>query len=469
MALSRVSSLALTLVLAGLIVAVAASLIGDGAFADMAATAGRILFGALCLIGLPICTLRERLLLVGALALAASALFIWPPAQPVVADALDLGAFFGAFIVALTMVKEAAVRSRSVLKVGRYLITRPPGRRYFTVAIGGHVLGAFLNFGAVSLLAPMIQNGARDAQGNIDPDLERRQIAALIRGFSWILLWAPTTLTQAVLLTLFTEVDYRLLVTAGILTSVFFIVLGRVVDRFEWRNSPAANAPNAAPPTEMPGQALTMVSLICGTLISGTFVLMGLSGYSVAQALLFTAPLVTIVWLVLQGGWPVGPAVLARRLAAIGPIMLAGTPALARSGIALGLSGFIGRTAAKVLPMDVIAAQMDLAAMPCWLFLALLPVVITLSGQIALSPILVVVFLGEVLNSMPMLPATPTQIVFALSAGWSLSMTASPNATATLLISSTCGIPPTTLTWRWNGRYALICYAALVAIFVATC
>lgn len=44
-------------------------------------------------------------------------------------------------------------------------------------------------------------------------------------------------------------------------------------------------------------------------------------------------------------------------------------------------------------------------------------------------------------------------------------MTASPNATATLLISATTRIPPTTLTWFWNLRYALLCYACVILVF----
>ena len=78
---------------------------------------------------------------------------------------------------------------------------------------------------------------------------------------------------------------------------------------------------------------------------------------------------------------------------------------------------------------------------------------------------MVVVFLAAVINELPTLPADPNHIVFALSAGWALSMTASPNASATLLISSIARVPPTTLTWRWNGLYALLCFVAFVVCF----
>jgi len=140
-------------------------------------------------------------------------------------------------------------------------------------------------------------------------------------------------------------------------------------------------------------------------------------------------------------------------------------PGLARSAIALGLSGFIGRMLADVLPVETLTAQIDLNGVPGWLFLAALPVLITLGGQIALSPIILVVFIGQVIQTLPILPADPTNIVFALSAGWALSMFASPNATATLLISATTKLAPTTLTWRWNLKYAAVCYVVLVLIF----
>jgi hypothetical protein len=126
----------------------------------------------------------------------------------------------------------------------------------------------------------------------------------------------------------------------------------------------------------------------------------------------------------------------------------------------------IGRALAEVLPIEEISTHIDLSTLPGWVFLACLPVLITLGGQIAISPIMLVVFLGQIIQTLPVLPAEPTHIVFALSAGWAISMLASPNATATLLIAATSGIAPTTLTWRWNLRYAMLCYAVFVGIFV---
>jgi hypothetical protein len=106
---------------------------------------------------------------------------------------------------------------------------------------------------------------------------------------------------------------------------------------------------------------------------------------------------------------------------------------------------------------------------PDWILLISLPIIITLCGQIALSPILTVVFLGSVLSQFQVLPADPNLIFFSLGIGWALSMVASPNASASLLVSGITHIPTTTLTWKWNGRYAALCFAAFsLAILLLT-
>ena len=414
-------------------------------------------FVVLCIVGLRSSTVREALLLTASMGLT-GIYVLQGGSGETLAAALDLAAFFAAFILLLTALKIAAERSRSVLAVGRYLIQQPASGRYVATATGGHFLGVFLNFGAISLMAPLIQNAAKDDTGSVNKELERRQISALLRGFAWILLWAPTTLTQAVLLTLFTEVSYGTLIAMGIATAALMMGIGFLFDRMEWRHT--------APPTKQaptfPTADFARLSLVCATLIAATACLQIWLGYTTALALMFVAPTVTLLWFMAQR--PKGMH-MGTQLTVFWPALADNAPGLARSAIALGLSGFIGRMLADVLPIEALTAQVDLAGLPGWMVLAALPVLITLGGQIALSPIILVVFLGQVIQTLPNLPADPTNIVFALSAGWALSMFASPNATATLLISATTKLAPTTLTWGWNLKYGAVCYVILVAIF----
>ena len=65
-------------------------------------------------------------------------------------ESLQRASFFAAFIYLVTLLKEAAQRSPSVLELGKYLTRQRRGRRYYSLAIGGHVMGVLLNFGAIS-------------------------------------------------------------------------------------------------------------------------------------------------------------------------------------------------------------------------------------------------------------------------------------------------------------------------------
>lgn len=447
--------LAMTMILISLAV-LAANAIGS----PLTQNAARVAFVVLCCFGLATYTVREFFLLGASIVLG---VLLWRASDDysTLLAGIDLAAYFGAFIALLTALKLAAERSNSVLTVGRYLISQPSGRRFVATASGGHVLGVFLNFGAISLMSPLIQSSTKKSDGTTDDNLERRQMSALLRGFAWILLWAPTTLTQTVLLTLFTEIDFGKIIVIGMLTSLLMMAIGLAYDRFEWRNHVAQSDQEVAPAP--PRRAILRLALVCCVLIFTTIALQVSAGYTTALSLMFMAPTVTIIWFGFQR--PAGTS-LGVQAVKLWSAMEASCDGLARSAIALGLSGFIGRTAAEILPVAALSEHIDFASIPGWAFLAMLPALISIGGQIALSPIILVVFIGQVVQTLPALPADPTHVVFALSAGWALSMFMSPNSTATLLISATSKIPPTTLTWQWNLRYGMICYVVLVGIFV---
>ena len=386
--------------------------------------------------------------------------------------ALDRAAFFASFIYLVTLLKEAAQRSDSVLQLGNFLTRQPPGRRYYTLAFGGHIMGVLLNFGAISLLTPLIQRGARAGNPTTKKDrlqadqLEQQQITALIRGFAWMIMWSPTALTQAIFFTAFPDANWWITIPMGIAATFVMIFLGRFEDRMRWRHQPKVTTQGHL---SFPNKAARQFFFICAALIGSTIIIAFLAKVSGALALMLVAPLVMIGWIFEQndcGDFRSSARSTASNLA---EILTRSATVLGRSAVTLGAAGFIGEAAAKLAPVDKFAAHLETLAIPGWMVLVALPIIINLCGQIALSPILVVVFLASVLNQLPALPADPNLIVFALGAGWALSMAASPNASATLLISGVTGIPPTTLTWRWNGTYALLSFAVFaVSFYLAT-
>lgn len=422
-------------------------------------------FLALCLCMVFRFSLREWALALMAVALAVG-LMVGNHDNASLLSALDRAAFFAAFIYLVTLLKEAAQRSQSILELGLYTTRQPRGRRYYGLAVGGHFMGVLLNFGAVSLLTPLIQRGARSASD--DPiairQAEQQQISALLRGFSWMILWSPTALTQAVLFTSFPSIDHSVTMVLGIGAAITMVLIGRFEDRIRWRN---VNLPTITQTQDLPVQAIFRFGVICFLLIGLTFWVLSVSQVSAAIALMLVAPVMMVGWIFAQQFKMRKGNVVSSTITSVWRILSLTSISMGRSSFMLGAAGFIGEAAARLAPVDLVAHSLERVNMPDWLFLMALPVLISLAGQVALSPILIVVFLSAIINALPVLPADPNLIVFALGAGWAMSMTASPNASATLLVSSVTNIPPTTLTWRWNGVYALMCYATFSVMFIA--
>lgn len=351
--------------------------------------------------------------------------------------------------------------SASVLAVGRWMTRQPPGRRFVATWIGGHLAGILMNFGAVSLLAPLVQRGVRAEPAVSDDDhrraaiRERRQLSALIRGFAWVICWAPTTLTQAIILDVVPGLEPGRAIVAGVSLSLVMLLLGWAEDRLRWgRPRPAAGA---GPP---PLRAVLDLLAVYALLVLGALGMQAALSVSLPQALMTVAPLMLVGWVVSQSlGGVIGGA-RARLAAIVGEAI----PRLARDAYLLGAAGFIGIAAARLAPVPAIAAWTERAGVPGWVLVASLPVLITLGGQVALSPMMMVVFLAAVVSALPTLPAPPEIVAVALGAGWALSMTAAPNATGALLISGATGIPSTVMTWRWNGAYSLAAIALLMGL-----
>ena len=138
------------------------------------------------------------------------------------------------------------------------------------------------------------------------------------------------------------------------------------------------------------------------------------------------SPIMLIGWVMMQARSGVIESAPAR----LREIVSVSIPRMAMNAYQLGASGYIGICAAKLAPIGMVAAWAEAAHVPDWALLASLPVIITLGGQVALSPMVMVVFLAAVLSALPALPAEPEYVAIALGFGWSLSITAAPNSTA---------------------------------------
>lgn len=388
---------------------------------------------------------------------------------------LDRAGFLAAFILLMGLLREGGITSPAVLHCGTYVTQQPPQWRFLAVFLGGHFFSVLINLGSLSLLAPIIQRGVRgDKLQREDLDeialvRERRQLSALLRGFAWILLWAPTAVTQAILPTLIPGVDAGRVLLIGGLLSLILLAVAWAEDALRWyplrRRLRASGRLPQRQKLPLPGGALLRLGAVSALLFGLTLLFTRWGDVLLVGGVMLAAPLVLVVWVFQQQTGGGARRRLAGTLRRLGEVTGLGLPSFLREAVSLGCAGFIGTVAAALVPADQVAAALSLGEMPGWVFLSLLSLFIWLGGQIALSPITTAVFLGSLVTELDSVPADPTMIVLAIAAGCAICTLGAPFASGTLMLARASGYSGVELTWKWNSAYTLASMAVLAAFY----
>ncbi len=431
----------------------------------------RIMVLGLPVLALPQLKLREYYLLGVSFVLA---VFVWRAdgdTWQTLLTGLDRSAYLASFMMLMALLREGAITSPSVQVLGTYLTLQPPKRRFLALFSGSHFFSVLINLGAVSLLTPFIQRGVR-GDAPLDAPLdevqqirERRQLAAVHRGFCWFLVWAPTAVTQAVLPGLLTDIDAARLMALGFCMALVMLAVGWLEDTLVWvktgQRLRASGLVQVAQPPPLPKSAALSLAIVCIALIGITFVAKGLGEVTIVSGVMLAAPLVVIVWV-----WAQGSATEHGPIARYRQIALVSMPGFMREVVFIACAGFIGTTGAFLVPADQLADLVQAWAMPGWVFMLGLSVLVLIAGHVALSPITMAVFLGSVVAQMPSVPVDITLCALAIAAGTAISSLGAPFASAVLMLSKASGHATTTLTWSWNGLYTLLSVVALGALYI---
>jgi hypothetical protein len=418
--------------------------------------------------------LRERFLLLLALPLVAAVLALASDPIHTFSRALAQAGFLMSFILLLGLLREAAQTSPAILACGSYLTRQREGWRYLSLQGGSHFIGVIINFGAIALLAPLVQRGIRANAGTSGLDAraiihEQRQLAALLRGMPWVIVWAPTTVTQALLPSVISGIDGPRFLLLGLVVAAVVFVLGAVEDQLRWRRQLRALDGDGLEEREVSGpfpwRAFFDLLAVCAGLAGFATAIVMATGVPTVAALMVSAPLMLVVWLMAQHADDPAPIARAALVGRLRHIIAQAIPSQQREVMILGLSGFIGICVAAVAPVDQIADLLRTAGLPAWLLLSLLTVLVFAGAQIGLTPIMTVVVLANVLGAMSELPADPTLLALALAAGWALAMVGGPFSSLILLLSRISGYDTMQIAWKWNLPYSLATIAALTAIF----
>ncbi len=419
--------------------------------------------------------LREGYLLGLCALLLGLALLYEPEPWQLVLHGLDRAGFLAAFILLMGLLREGGITSASVLQCGTYVTQQPPQRRFLAVFLGGHFFSVLINLGSLTLLAPIIQRGVRgDDKQREDLDeialvRERRQLSALLRGFAWILVWAPTAVTQAILPTLISGVDAGRLIVTGLAIAFLMLVVSWVEDTLRWwplrRRLRSSGRLPQRQHLVFPRTAVLRLGFVSALLFGLTLLFTWWGQVMLVAGVMLSAPLVLLVWVFMQQQAGSLQGRFAGTLRRLGQVTGQGLPSFHREAVSLGAAGFIGTVAAALVPAEQVASTLSVAEMPGWIFLSLLSLVVWLGGQVALSPITTAVFLGSLVTELGTIPVDPTSAVLAIAAGTAICTIGAPFASGTLMLARASGYSGVELTWKWNLPYILVSMAVLAGVY----
>lgn len=458
---------------------VAACLIGVAVFelvalyfdTAFAGTASAVLLVVFLLVGQARLGVRERFLLTLAATATLTAWLIAPAPLELMQRGLAQATFLAAFMLLLSLLRDGAVTSPAVLSLGQYLTRRPPGQRYIAIHAGGHALGMILNFGALSLLGPLIQRGVQD-DAKTNPELAgwrlRRQMSALARGFSWIIAWSPTAVAQALVASVVAGSKPLIVGSIGLAASLGVFVIGWAADRITGKQARTSlSRHDALPRTDLlplpfPGLALARFGLVCVALAVISTILIVATGARVVPALMLASPVVTAVWIWIQFRSDAHPDISvtdrARHIATVS--IPGGSP----EAVTLASAGYIGIVAAGLANAPAVASLIGFDHWPPLVVYVAVLTIVPLASNLAMPPMLTVTFLGSLYSALPESHLEPSLLAASMALAWALNLTASPFGATALILSRITGIAGTTLSWRWNAGFTLAAWAWCIVL-----
>nr|WP_284041382.1 hypothetical protein [Halomonas olivaria] len=392
---------------------------------------------------------------------------LWRSASPapLLFDAAGRFAFFATFVVALSMLRLPAYRSRLVRRCGQCMLLQPPSRRYPILSLGSALFGIILNIGVLNLFAAMIEksNTLNAAQGRlwVQQARQRRMMLALLRGFSLAPLISPMGIGVAVVLSSLPEVSWWALAPYILGAAALIFLTGWAVDFLTGPHPAANNTPLAAP-------SLRPLAQFCVLLLGIVALVFGIAWLLELRlpiAALLGAPGGALLWLAWQRrrlgyvGLPAAVGTVHRQL----PWLLSPS---ANEIVVLGAAGYLGHLCVGLVDTQQLAPLFALLN-PWGAFNAVLAMLVVLGlAQVGVNPIITVTLLVGLLPQLGIDGLTPPLIGASLMVGWALALMSSPMTASMLILSRFTGVSATYIGYRWNGYFMIAAIPLLAVWFI---
>ena len=374
-------------------------------------------------------------------------------------------AFFAFFLIALGLLKEAALTSESVNLTGRALLQQQPIRRYALLTFASHLLGILMSVGAINLLGTMIHRSLDDTRDTVDVRInsarQRRMMLAVVRGFCSIPLWAPTSVTITLLVTTIPKLQWIDIMPYGLYLTLVLLLFGIWLDHVQapkhLRHLVPAISNNLSDLKVSFPIAIVVITL---AVVSG--LLLYMTSLRPIAAVLVSAPIVSTAWIFSQYHRKRN-TLSAMRLTVIRftKDIFFKMPLQRSEIVFFAGSVLIGRLLLTVLDIEWFTQQLTHLNISAALILIASSWIIFLAALIFINPMISVTLVAGALSQLPSVENMPVTIALVMMVTWAVVIGSSPTTTSVRISANITGISPFHMGIKWNGFYSALVLLAL--------
>ena len=366
---------------------------------------------------------------------------------PVLLDGIASSLKFLLVFFAVAWMQVPAKTSPTLMSARQFVLDQPAGRRFLILGYAAHILGAFLNLAALTLLSDMV---ARPK----DRQLKDRLAVALMVGFTSASAWSPFYVSVTVVLAALPGLKWVDIALPGLVMGFLVVAVTALIDRLFVRGA----RPRPAPGPKVENANWRKLSMLLGALMISVIALETIYHLSIPVVLGLLAPPFAVIWLFISLGRRHEARGLPRRV-------VSSLPNLRGEALIFIGANMFGTGVSRVLDPEAVAGLLNIAAWPDLAKpLALAMFIIVIAG-IGLHPVVLVILVGTVLPpevfGMP-----PVVMALVMLGTWGLSTTSSPFSGTTLVVARLTGENSFRLAWRRAPLYTLT--GGLVVAVVAT-
>lgn len=374
-----------------------------------------------------------------------------------IGEALAAGGFVAGFFVALATLRTAAGTSEGIRRCGEYLATRTPTKRYFALAMGGHLFSLVLNYGAISLLGSLVERAEIGPDGLMRNHVRlRRMLLAVQRGFVSTLCWSPLAFSIAVGTTVIAGSSWEGSIGYGLASAVLLGVLGWVLD-VAFKPPRPVSAPPPPPPVGDWRALAPLLGLLFAIIAAGGAVRLA-TGMRTTVTVMAVVPVISFAWIAAQTLRPATPEARVPSVAAeVGRRFLdyvgRELDSYKSELVLLIMAGVIGKLGGGLAAPLVAEHLVDFTAVPTWAILLMMVWGLPIAGQLGMHPILAVSLVGPLLPTPEALGIPPDLLLNAICVGWAFTAATSPFTATVLLVAVLGRVGALTVGLKWNGLY----------------